>query len=115
MDATLDERLNRTNMNKTENLYSVLIGLEANMQKLRNEERILDYRVQEIFTEWMNAERFNRTINPDKKHGQCRVVDLMNTRVAEIERRLRCQRALHASLMRVYEGLLRVQFAKFLN
>ena len=102
-------------MNKTENLYSALIGLEANMQKLRNEERILDYRVQEIFTEWMNAERFNRTINPDKKHGQCRVVDLMNTRVAEIERRLRCQRALHASLMRVYENLLRVQFAKFLN
>lgn len=68
MDATLGERLNRTVMNKTENLYSALIGLEANMQKLRNEERILDYRVQEIFTEW--DER--RTIDPDKKHGQCR-------------------------------------------
>lgn len=102
-------------MNKTENLYSALRGLEKNMQKLRNEEYVLDYRIQEIFTEWMNAERFGRKMDPDKTHLQCKLIESWNNRIAENERRLRFQRSLHSQLLEVYGGLLKVEFAKFLN
>lgn len=97
-------------MNKTDNLYSALRGLEKNMQKLRNEEYVLDYRIQEIFTEWMNAE-----LDPDKKHLQCKLIESWNNRIAENERRLRFQKSLHSRLMEIYDDLLRVEFAKFLN
>lgn len=102
-------------MNKTDNLYSALRGLEKNIQKLRNEESVLDYRIQEIFTEWMTAERFGRTIDPDKQHAQCRFIESCNERIHEIERRLKFQRSLHSRMMETYSDLLRVEFAKFLN
>lgn len=102
-------------MNKTENLYNALRGLETNMQRLRNEESVLDYRIQEIFLRRMNAERFGRTINPDKQHAQCRFIEACNNRVHEIERRLRFQRSLHARMMEIYDDLLRADFARFLN
>lgn len=102
-------------MNKVDNLYSALIGLETNMQKLRREESVLDYRISEIFLEWMNAERFNRKIDSDRKHLQCRFIESCNDRIHEIERRLKFQSQLHSRMMDVYDGLLRVQFAKFLN
>ena len=102
-------------MNKTENLYSALRGLEKNMQKLRNEERVLDYRIQEIFAAWMNAEQYGKKINPEKRHSQCKFIETCNNRIAEIERRLRFQRSLHARMMDTYDILLRADFAKFLN
>lgn len=102
-------------MNKTENLYSALRGLEKNMQKLRNEERVLDYRIQEIFADWMNAEQHGRRINQDRQHLQCKFIETCNNRIAEIERRLRFQRSLHARMMGTYDILLRADFAKFLN
>ena len=40
-------------MNKTENLYSALRGLEKNIQKLTSEDLVLDYRIQNVFIEWM--------------------------------------------------------------
>lgn len=102
-------------MNKIENLYSALRGLEKNMQKLRNEERVLDYRIQEIFATWMNAEQYGKHINSDQKHIQCKLIESWNERIAENERRLRFQRSLHARMMDIYDGLLRADFAKFLK
>lgn len=102
-------------MNRVDNLYNALKGIEKNMQKLRNEESVLDYRIQEIFAEWMNAERFGRTVNPDKKHLQSKAIESWNNRIFEIERRLRFQRSLHARMLETYDDLLRVEFAKFLN
>lgn len=102
-------------MNKTENLYSALRGLEKNIQKLTSEDLVLDYRIQNVFIEWMNAERFGRKIDPDKKHLQCKLIESWNNRIAENERRLRFQRSLHSQLLEVYDGLLKVEFAKFLN
>lgn len=102
-------------MNKTENLYSALRGLEKNIQKLTSEDLVLDYRIQNVFIEWMNAERFGRKIDPDTKHLQCKLIESWNNRIAENERRLRFQKSLHSRLMEIYDGLLRVEFAKFLN
>lgn len=102
-------------MNKTENLYSALRGLEKNIQKLTSEDLVLDYRIQNVFIEWMKAERFGRKIDPDKKHLQCKLIESWNNRIAENERRLRFQRSLHSQLLEVYDGLLKVEFAKFLN
>lgn len=102
-------------MNKTENLYSALRGLEKNIQKLTSEDLVLDYRIQNVFIEWMNAERFGRKIDPDKKHLQRKLIESWNNRIAENERRLRFQRSLHSQLLEVYDGLLKVEFARFLN
>lgn len=102
-------------MNKTENLYSALRGLEKNIQKLRSENLVLDCRIQYIFIEWMNAERFGRKVDPDKKHLQCKLIESWNERIAENERRLRFQRSLHSRMMDTYDDLLRADFAKFLN
>lgn len=102
-------------MNKTENLYSALRGLEKNMQRLRTDERVLDYSIQEIFADWMNAEQYGRRINQDRRHLQCKFIESCNNRIAEIERRLKFQGSLHARLMDIYDERLRVDFAKFLN
>jgi hypothetical protein len=102
-------------MNKTENLYNCLRGIEKNMQRLRTEERVLDYRIQEIFADWMNAEQYGRRINQDRQHLQCKFIESCNNRIAEIERRLKFQGSLHARLMDIYDERLRADFAKFLN
>lgn len=102
-------------MNKTENLYNCLRGIESNMQRLRTEERVLDYRIQEIFIDWMNAEQYGRRINQDRQHLQRKFIESCNNRIAEIERRLKFQGSLHARLMDIFGERLRADFAKFLN
>ena len=102
-------------MNTTENLYNCLRGIESNMQRLRTEERVLDYRIQEIFIDWMNAEQYGRRINQDRQHLQRKFIESCNNRIAEIERRLKFQGSLHARLMDIFDEGLRADFAKFLN
>ena len=92
-------------MNKTDNLYNVLRGLENNMSKLRNESRCLDYEIMKIFDKRIYAERMGKRIQDEEMHYDCRCIEMANDIIAKNERNIRFQHDLHAKLLSTYNEL----------
>ena len=93
-------------MDKTDNLYNALRGLEKNMSRLANESRYLDYEIMKIFSKRMQAEKKGFRIQDDEMHHDRKYIELANGIIARNERRIRFQRELHASLLETFNDLI---------
>lgn len=93
-------------MDKTDNLYNALRGLEKNMSRLANESRYLDYEIAKIFDKRMQAEKRGFKIQDDEMHYDCKYIEVANEIIATNERRLRFQRELHARLLETFNSLI---------